>query len=577
MIDENFPIEMVIHQCLPTYHIVKKIGEGVYGAVYQLQDEFKSRAVKIVPVAAERSITLSTGNDLNSKISHDFQAVRKYYESIKGEGVIEVLDFHLVGKQISDQTVRAYLVILMAYYPDNLLNYVVNRYPVPLVTIRQLIRDLARVMDRLYHNNPDAFVITDLKPSNLLIDHNNKLYIGDLGGIKRLGSISTTTHLQLTPNWTAPELILRSVRPGISSTIFSFGLILYFAFEGKLPYEDMDFVKRFHAIRDKGIHFNRHDIPGEFKALIRQCLEFEPSRRPTHFQDILQHLTDSRHASNGSTAYEKKVAVSGINQKEMDASILNTQGNRVQMDTHALPHAPSPSDPHHWSEPYTGMDFIWVPDGRFEMGCGKWSEQGFENELPLHEVRISGFWMGKYPVTQGQWKKIMGTNHSCFKLGNDYPVEQVSWLEAMAFLKRLSQKNNHPDLFSLPSEAQWEYAAGSCGKQEPYAGGIRVDELAWYIDNSDGSTQPVGKKRPNHLGLFDICGNVWEWCRDYYQENAYSMHASLDPEIIVGEGYRVHRGGSWLSTFNRCRVSGRGKYLESGRSNHIGFRVIRIK
>ncbi len=219
-------------------------------------------------------------------------------------------------------------------------------------------------------------------------------------------------------------------------------------------------------------------------------------------------------------------------------------------------------------DPTTGMQFVWVPDGCFQMG----SNSGDSNEKPVHEVCVDGFWMGKYEVTQAEWQRVMGSNPSHFK-GDRNPVECVSWNNAQEFIKRLNAKGN--GTFRLPTEAEWEYAARSGGKDEKYAGGNDVDRVAWYRSNSGKETHPVGTKAPNGLGLYDMSGNVWEWCQDWYNDKAYSQHARLNPIYSGGGDDRVLRGGSWLNSAGRVRAANRGGFFPGRRDNFLGFRLLR--
>jgi len=165
-------MEDIIKKCLPTYDVLNKIGEGVYGSVFHVRDNLKERAVKVVPIMVERSLSYRTKKELDSKISHDFYAVQEYYGKIKGSGVIEIHDFHLVDKQISKQEAKAYLIILMEYCPENLSDFVLDNYPLSPLQAKQLMRELAEILNRLSDRTKDAFIVKDLKPSNLLINKN---------------------------------------------------------------------------------------------------------------------------------------------------------------------------------------------------------------------------------------------------------------------------------------------------------------------------------------------------------------------------------------------------------------------
>ena len=237
-----------------------------------------------------------------------------------------------------------------------------------------------------------------------------------------------------------------------------------------------------------------------------------------------------------------------------------------------------------WKEPVTGMEFVWVPGGCYEMGCGSWTSDCVSDEKPVHEVCVDGFWMGKTEVTQGQWKQIMGDNPAKFKKGDNYPLEKVSFPEVEKFTKKLSSSTTITYKFRLPTEAEWEYAARSGGKPEKYAGGDDLNSLAWYHGNSNGSTHPVATKNPNGLGLFDMNGNVNEWCADTYRSWAYKKHKRNNP-LFREEGYtKVYRGGSWNSKqrYARCATrsyeSGiKSSQIEPYLKNDLGFRLVRSK
>jgi formylglycine-generating enzyme required for sulfatase activity len=199
-----------------------------------------------------------------------------------------------------------------------------------------------------------------------------------------------------------------------------------------------------------------------------------------------------------------------------------------------------------------GMELVYMPAGSFMMG----SEKGRSNEKPVHRVMIrEGFYMGRYEVTQAQWQSVMDNNPSYFK-GENNPVEQVSWDDAVAFINKLNEMNDGYK-YRLPTEAEWEYAcrAGTTGD---YAGDL--DEIAWYKDNSGKATHPVGQKQPNAFGLYDMHGNVWEWCQDYWHDNYNG--APTDGSVWSSGGNsseRVLRGGSWVIGGYDLRSAGRIK------------------
>jgi formylglycine-generating enzyme required for sulfatase activity len=224
-------------------------------------------------------------------------------------------------------------------------------------------------------------------------------------------------------------------------------------------------------------------------------------------------------------------------------------------------------------EPAAGIEFVLIPGGVFMMG--DLFDEGVDNEKPIHEVRLDSFYLGKYPVTQEQWVRLMGENPSKFK-GDRRPVEQVSIEDVGAFLRKVSAANRQQFEFRLPSEAEWEYAARSGGKEERYAGSDAAVQVAWHIDNSDGMTHPVGEKRPNGLGLFDMSGNVWEWCLDTFLEDAYQMHPAKNPICREKGADRVIRGGSWNIDAWSVRCARRFSFSSDFSGSGLGFRLVAV-
>lgn len=560
-------MEQIIKKCLPTYDVEAKIGEGIYGKVYRIKDSLKTRAVKVVPLIVERSLSFNSTTDLDEKISADFYAIREYYETIKGQGVLEIYDFHLVNKTITDQNAKGYLVVLMAYYPENLADHVLNRFPLRPDAAVSLITDLAKVLDRLFANEIDSYLITDLKPANLLIDTTKHLLIGDLGGVKRINSISTAGLAQFTPNWSAPEIVLGGSKPSLASAIFSFGLVSFFIFEGRLPYESIGFLERLNTLKESGADFSRRDTPAMVIRLIRQCLDNNVANRPMDFMQILNAL---QAGAGDRTSADGTVEI----QKNQDADLDSNQSRRSPPFPDGFQRPVGGTAPAPWIEPLTGMVFVWVQGGVFHMGCGEWCGEGYDNEYPAHKVILSGFWIGKHPVTQGQWSSVMNTDPSCFKADQNRPVEQVSWVDALSFVEMLSKASPGDRRFQLPTEAQWEYAARSRGKPHIYAGGADIDMYGWYFHNTRESTCAVGGKKPNDLGIHDMSGNVWEWCSDAYHQEAYQLHGLKNPTMIDNEALKVRRGGCWFSQSSGCRTTHRGKGLQTDCANYIGFRVV---
>ena len=217
------------------------------------------------------------------------------------------------------------------------------------------------------------------------------------------------------------------------------------------------------------------------------------------------------------------------------------------------------------------IEMVFVKGGTFTMGAT--AEQGSDassNEKPTHSVKLSDFYIGKYEVTQAQWKAVMGTNPSNWK-GDNLPVENVSWNDVQEFISKLNAQTGKK--YRLPTEAEWEYAArgGNQSKGYKYSGSNSISNIAWYDANSNKMTHIVGQKSPNELGIYDMSGNVWEWCQDWLGN--YSSSFQTNPIGPSSGSYRVLRGGSWSYIARTCRVSIRGYSKPVDRYNRHGFRL----
>lgn len=218
------------------------------------------------------------------------------------------------------------------------------------------------------------------------------------------------------------------------------------------------------------------------------------------------------------------------------------------------------------------FNMIKVEGGSFVMGGT--SEQGgdaWTDEKPMHQVTLSDYYIGETEVTQELWQAVMDTNPNYFK-GSNLPVEKVSWNDCQTFIAKLNELTGKQ--FRLPTEAEWEYAArgGNKSKIYKYAGSNTLSHVAWYADNSGSKTHPVKQKNPNELGLYDMSGNVYEWCQDTYGN--YTTRQQTNPTGSVDGYYRVYRGGSWSDDTGYCRVSFRGNDKTTSADNYIGLRLV---
>jgi sulfatase modifying factor 1 len=228
------------------------------------------------------------------------------------------------------------------------------------------------------------------------------------------------------------------------------------------------------------------------------------------------------------------------------------------------------------TDPATGMQFMFAKGGCYRMGDT--FGDGKEDEKPAHEVCVDSFYIGKYTVTEEQWQKMMGSNPSSYKqCGRNCPVQGVSWNDIQKFIRTVNQLSGKN--YRLPTEAEWEYAARSGGKSEKWAGTSSESGLgkyAWYNLNSHNQIHPVGQKQPNGLGIYDMSGNVWEWCQDWYGAYYYKESPKNNPQGPANGSARVVRGGSWVNLAWGLRASYRYRDLPESRTDMVlGFRLAR--
>ena len=215
-------------------------------------------------------------------------------------------------------------------------------------------------------------------------------------------------------------------------------------------------------------------------------------------------------------------------------------------------------------------NMVYVEGGTFTMGATSEQKKPDDDEKPTHRVSLSSFYIGKYEVTQALWKAVMGSNPSRFE-GDNLPVERVSWNDCQTFLRKLNAMTGKN--FRLPTEAEWEFSArgGNLSRGYQYSGSKKIDDVAWYRNNSGSKTHNVGTKAPNELGIYDMSGNVWEWCQDWYGD--YHGYSQTNPTGPSSGANRVYRGGSWGSGAWLCRVAFRDNYTPGSRGNGLGLRL----
>ena len=225
--------------------------------------------------------------------------------------------------------------------------------------------------------------------------------------------------------------------------------------------------------------------------------------------------------------------------------------------------------------PVNGVTFRMMPveAGTFQMGATPEMSEPWDYEKPVHQVTLTrNYYIGETQVTQALWQAVMGNNPSLFQGNDQWPVENVSWDDCQTFIQKLNNLTGKK--FRLPTEAEWEFAArgGNKSQHYQYSGSNNLDEVAWYYSNSEHKPHPVAQKKLNELGLYDMSGNVWEWCQDWYAD--YSDNPQIDPEGPQSGSDRVDRGGSWDGGAGYCRSSFRNIFVPGIQFNNLGLRLV---
>ncbi|GCL58127.1 SUMF1/EgtB/PvdO family nonheme iron enzyme [Microcystis aeruginosa] len=527
-------MKMLEGQQIGPYRLNKFLGAGGFGGVFHASEMVRNTsvqevAIKVIPESSDDKLIELTNA---RKLEHS-----------------NLIKAYSVGEFTFFNTEMLYLVMELAQ--GSLENHIAKG-GLSSSEIKNITAQVAQGLNYLHGQNK---VHRDLKPGNIL-KVNQQYKLADFGLIRTLNNKShtQTVHNSGTIIYMPPE----AFRGDISSAwdLWSLGIMLIEMTTNQLPYK---FNNDIHQLMAKVMNCELQipSLPKEFKPIIEGCLQKDRKQRWTAQQvlNALQPVGWNSPPSPPPAPAAVKKPVSPIPLIASPTPFTEKISNGVT------------------------LEMVSLPAGEFLMGSADSDFDAVSREKPQHQVQVNSFAIGKYPVTQAQYEAVMGINPSEFKNNPQNPVEQVSWNDAQAFCQKLSQITGKT--YRLPTEAEWEYACRAGTTTRYYFGddASQLGDYAWYSANSQSKTHPVGQKKPNAWGLYDMIGNVWEWCEDDWHDN-YIGAPKDGSAWPINNDNRSHlkclRGGSWNSykAPDYCRSAIRSRNLPSYDNYSRGFRVV---
>ena len=540
------------------YRIEAYLASGGFGNTYVATDlAFDERvAVKELFVKGICGRNASTGEVCVSlsenRISYDahrekFRKEARRIRKLNSRHVVKVRD-------LFDDNDTSYYV--MDFIDGESLSARLHREQRPL-TEAEVCSFLPQVLDGLRSLHAEHIWHLDLKPANIMVDRQGKVLLIDLGASKQLQtadgvSVSTSSAMAYTQGYAPPEQMDQHFeRFGPWTDLYALGATLFHLLTLQRPPSASDILD------DADAALAMPGVSSRMQQLVRWLMTPGRNGRPQSVEEVRGGWDEQTETTEGVAQ-----VLSSVRNNQPIAS-----QNEETFIASSLPAVKRLID-----------DMVFVAGGTFLMGATiEQLGDAAKDETPTHQVTLDSFYICKYQVTQSLWEEVMGHNPSYFK-GENLPVENVSWNECQDFILRLNAMSGKN--FRLPTEAEWEFAArgGNNSRGYKYAGSNNLNEVAWYGDNSGKQTHPVGTKSPNELGLYDMSGNVWEWCQDWYGK--YNIKVEKNPQGPMISFFRtffssrVLRGGSWDSLAWSCRLSFRNLGSPGHRGSYYGLRLV---
>ena len=473
--------------------------------------------------------------------------------------------------------------------------YIQQHHPLPEA---DAVAILGRVCSALSFMHSQRMLHLDLKPKNIMCSTKGEVFLIDFGLSKQFGANgepeSSTTIGAGTPGY-APLEQANPIKDGTfpaTLDIYALGATIYKTLTGQRPPVATDVLNEGFPLEPLVQH---HRSPSLIKV-IACCMS--PMRK-----DRYQTVADLLRAYPALAVEDEKTEFKEV-KEDTEATILNNNtgrqinlshcsnkqcGKEIPSDAQFCPYCGTAVAKPGKSAAANKLDFtvngvtftmVCVEGGTFMMGATAEQTGAYNSEKPAHQVTLSPYYIGQTEVTQALWKAVMGETPTSdddqwepeYGLGDNYPAYNISYNDVLSFISKLNSLTGRT--FRMPTEAEWEYAArgGNKSKGYRYSGGNTLDNVGWYRDNrKEPKSHPVSQKTANELGLYDMSGNIYEWCSDWYDD--YSPSPQTNPKGPSSGSFRVLRGGSWCYDATRCRVAYRSSTWPSDRYFHIGVRL----
>lgn len=589
------------------YTIQRALGQGSFGITYLATTEmqvsgeigsFKTTVQVAVKEFFMRELNGREGTEVTS--SSQGRLFTDYKKKFQREAVnLSKLQHPHIVKVLESFEANGTAYYAMEYIEGGCLDdYIQRGGGLPELEALRVTRQIGDALDFMHQHR---MLHLDLKPGNVMLRSTGEVVLIDFGLSKQFDKNSepesSTTIGGGTPGYAPIEQANYQRGDGLPVTmdVYALGATLYKMLTGTRVPEASE-------VLNEGLPLSELQVRGISATTIAAVERSMSPLRKNRFQDIRAFMaaldvSDSSQSGEPTVIidaepFEESAAESSseptrplpkpINWKKVAYICSGVVGVALALILFIKILKPAPEDskssltivetePSEVEQDDIHVKMIPVEGGTFMMGATKEQlNNAYDDEKPPHRVTLSSFHISETEVTQALWTEIMGSNPSEFK-GDDLPVTNVSWDDCQEFIGKLNAQTGKN--FRLPTEAEWEFAArgGTMSRGYKYSGSNDLNSVAWYNENSERKPNPVKQKEPNELGIYDMSGNVYEWCQDLYGE--YGVYAQTNPRGTASGSKRVYHGGGWISYEGECRVSRRINFEPDYRANYLGFRL----